>query len=229
MADDDTQSAQDTTATTTTTTETVKATDSTERKYTQEEVNQIVQKRLARVQPEGSQKQSAPQQPESKPTTNKAAQPPTWTLDHEDHLAELTKAEGIDLTAGLKRRMRSDPTAPSLDDIEAFHAWGKRWFDDAGLKKAASNQSTPTVQQPNTGGATKGDQVRMAGNISDKGSASNARDHESVFSGSPSEWTSTDIQWLQNKHGFEKANQMIADRVRSYLSTVKLIPENRRR
>lgn len=196
-----------------------------ERRFSQADVDNIVRERLARA------KTSAPPKQEAKPErteqrNSKAATGAEWTWDHEDALNDLIRREGVDLSPGFKKRMRSDFSVSAPEDLTT---WATGWFSDAGLKKATSQSTTNNVNSQQSE-ATKQVEVKRTGPaVSDKGSATNAaRDVESLLMSNPREYTSHDIERIHAKYGFEVGNQKIAEASTRMLSTIKLVPDRRR-
>ncbi len=231
MADDTTTG--DTIATTATT-EATESTDTTadfgeKPKFTQSQLDRILEDRLARQARQLAAATTKPSNTRTEKAASKAETGPAWTWNHEDELSDLAKSEGVELSKGLKRRMRDDFEAKRPGDLTT---WAKDWWSDLpGLKAANGNNATATTQQSSKSEQNGSEVKRVAsnGNMSDRGTASGeSRDYQFILDNRPGELTAHDIQWLQNKHGFEKANAMIAEKVRTHLKTIKLVPDRRR-
>jgi hypothetical protein len=197
-----------------------------ERTFSQAEVDRIVNDRLARDRQSRGQA-SGPDKTEGKKPEGGISSDPTWVFDMQDAIeAAIDEVGGAKLTPGQKRRMRADYAQTRPSDP---NAWAKTWLEDLGFKKPEPNNPSQAKKdddvklEPKPGDATP---IR-----SDKGppAPGGARDPDQISLERPLEMTRSDIERLQEKHGEEKANAMIRDRVNAALRKMKLVADPRRK
>lgn len=210
-----------------------------ERKFTEADVNRIVTDRLARAARKGGdsgrQQQAASDGTEAK-QTSKADTPDTAMLlaDFQDNVDALSEQLGVKVPAEFKKRIRSLYVSERPAEPDA---WLKGWFDAAGLTKTADKAGSGNSQQNNNQGQQtkidddKAKQQTGNGTVinSDKGGAGGGTvDFEAKLNERPLDLTALEIERLQEKHGEEKANAMIRDRVNAALRKIKLVADPRK-
>jgi hypothetical protein len=149
-----------------------------------------------------------------------------FQLEMNDAIEAIEEKLGVKLPATAKKRIRTVGSVERPGDKEAYVTG---WVNDLGLGKKTdntqnTNQSTGQQTQQQNGQQTNN------GFSSDKGGANGGetRDFEQLSLERPLELTQDDIQRMHLKHGEEKANGMIRDRVNAYLRNIKLVADPRR-
>lgn len=184
--------------------------------FTQEQVDQIVRDRVARVKAGGEATTPPTPKQQAQVTSTESKADPTQTLmDFQDYMDSL---EGVKVPLGLKKRMRADFMAAKPPDPDA---WGSAWLADVGIKPGTT-QTTTTAQQAAGEQKSAGATTVTTPPISDKGAAQGVREFEQITN--PRDLTKDDIERLQAKHGEDKANEMIREMARKYLRGKKFVP-----
>lgn len=186
-----------------------------EKTYTAAEVAAIVQDRLER------EKRKTPE-PGKKPTSK--AEPnnsdASWVFDLQDAIDAQTEERAVKVPQGLKKRMRASFAAERPDDP---NAWVGSWLDDAGLVKKPPESTTTTNEKAAESKATT-TQTTSQKSVSDKGTAAvTTRDVDAIEN--PMDYTQVDIERLYEKHGEDKANELITKKVMDWFKNVKIVPD----
>lgn len=206
--------------------------------YTQAQLDQIIGERLSRDRKERgnassgqqSQQRQETRQSESNGTgTQQATTQPVdavFALEMNDAIEAIEEKLGVKVPASARKRIRTVGAYEKPADKEAYVTG---WVNDLGLGKKTDN--TQNTNQGKTGQQTQQQNGQGTNGFnSDMGGASGGetRDLETLSLERPLELTGDDIQRMQLKHGADKANEMIRDRVNAYLRNVKLIADPRR-
>lgn len=189
-----------------------------DKRYTPAEVEEIVQKRLDRERRQQQKRQPAPKKPE--PKSSKADTPdPTLIYEFQDALEAVVDETGVKLNADLKKRLRTLYVSEQPDDPDA---WIKGWLKAAGIQKPPSPDNKQAKDDAVAASKKASDDGKPP--ISDKGSAASGgvRDPDQIALERPDDLTDADIERIYLKHGVEKGDELIRDRVNAYLRRIKL-------
>jgi hypothetical protein len=195
-----------------------------DKRFSTADVERIVRDRLARESRKSAPRSESKSESRTESRNSKAETGTGWTWDHEDALNALVDEEGLKLSPGLKKRMRSDFAISKPEDLTT---WAKGWFGDTGIKQAAATKPNNNVTQQSEK-APPPEPKRTGPALSDKGSATTGHRDADTALENMSELTQGDIARIHAKYGFEKGNQMIAEAATRMMHTVRPVPDRRR-
>jgi hypothetical protein len=203
--------------------------DATERTFKQDEVNRIA----AQAREEG--RKSASKDAVTKTTSAPATDESPLTMKQlSQQLADERLARTFDKkTAKLDL---DEETSGELFELYKGKPESERdkWLEKRAKVYAGRGIDTSTTnansQQSKTGESNASKANDMSSTISDKGAAGAAAvDVDAKLKERPRELSASEITTLQEKHGVEKANDMIKDSVLASLKNVKLVADPRRK
>lgn len=204
--------------------------------FTQADLDRIVAERVARVKQSGGggQVQRTEQRSEADSSTGNGQKKQTdsapgmdaaWLIEFGDAIDAVSEEMGAKVSAGMKKRMRAIANAEGVK-ADGMQKYVKDFGQEFGLWKKTDNTQN-TNQNGEQRQQTTQQHTTQTIN-SDKGGATNAdvRDLDDVMLNErPLEITGDAIARLQEKHGFDKANEMIKSKVDVALSKLKLVAD----
>lgn len=188
------------------------------KRYTADELEAIVQKRLERDRRSRSNRgrRRRQQQPPKEPQNAEPSRDSQWA-----RWAEFQEEVDIPsgLTKGQRKRMRLAFFA-ELDDIDDPDAWATGYLEDMGLTQQQGNDN------PNDTGNDEPEPKKPASPPrSDTGGASAVKDYETMID--PNQLTANDKKRMYQKYGPRKANRMIREMMEKHYDGREIVMPER--